>query len=338
MQDRPADLDELALRHALTGWGVDAAELAYVPVGFGDHHWSVADTTGRRWFVTVADLANKAHCGTTPPAALRGLRAAMDTAAALEDPAGHDFVVAPVRDANGETVRPLGTRYAVSVFPFADGTAGDFGDVLPPADRERVIDLLADLHRRTPPTATPLHEPRLPTRDELERALAQPDRPWRGGPFAEPTRRLLAENAAGLHRSLKEFDALIAEVHGRRPRLVVTHGEPHPGNLLRAGERFRLLDWDTVGLAPPERDLWLAATGPADLDRYADASGHRPDPAALALYRLRWALDDLATFVEWFRAPHERTPDTEVAWSGCTETVRRLVAGATTGMGPLHNG
>jgi spectinomycin phosphotransferase len=38
---------------------------------------------------------------------------------------------------------------------------------------------------------------------------------------------------------------------------VLTHGEPHPANLLSAGGSLLLIDWDTVGLAPPERDLSL---------------------------------------------------------------------------------
>jgi aminoglycoside phosphotransferase (APT) family kinase protein len=38
---------------------------------------------------------------------------------------------------------------------------------------------------------------------------------------------------------------------------VLTHGEPHPGNLIQVGSRWMLVDWDTTLVAPPERDLWL---------------------------------------------------------------------------------
>jgi spectinomycin phosphotransferase len=87
-----------------------------------------------------------------------------------------------------------------------------------------------------------------------------------------------------------------------------------------------LVDWDTVGLAVPERDLWSVATGPDDLARYADASGHRPDPEALALYRLRWDLEEVAIYLGEFRSPHERTPDTELSWTGLTDSVQQLTA------------
>jgi spectinomycin phosphotransferase len=106
---------------------------------------------------------------------------------------------------------------------------------------------------------------------------------------------------------------------------VVTHGEPHPGNLLRLPGGYLLVDWDTVGLAVPERDLWLVATESADLARYAAATGRTPDPAALAFYRLRWYLDDVAAFAGQFRSPHGRTADTRQSWEGLAWTVERLV-------------
>ena len=46
----------------------------------------------------------------------------------------------------------------------------------------------------------------------------------------------------------------------RQPQreLVVTHGEPHAGNVMRRSDgRHLLVDWDTVAVAPPERDLWM---------------------------------------------------------------------------------
>ncbi|WP_106250503.1 phosphotransferase [Allonocardiopsis opalescens] len=323
MEQRPTDLHDDALRECLADWGIDAATLAYAPVGFGDHHWTAVGSDGRRWFVTVADLAHKWHCGATPPDAYQGLRRAMDTAAALRE-AGLEFVVAPVRTAGGGTVRPLGERYAVSVFPFLDGSAGAFGERLGDADRRLVIDVLAELHRQPPPGEVPVPSPQPSARAGLERALAELGEPWHGGPFAERSRALFADRAEVLRRSLAAFDRLAADVAADGPVLVVTHGEPHSANLLRQDGGFRLLDWDTVGLAVPERDLWQVAEGSDDLARYAEATGRRPDPLALELYRRRWALEDVAEYAAWFRAPHGRTPDTELAWNGLVDTLDRL--------------
>ena len=46
-----------------------------------------------------------------------------------------------------------------------------------------------------------------------------------------------------------------------------------------------LLDWDTVALAPPERDLWaLAQVDPAIPDAYAAATGRVVEPGMLEFY------------------------------------------------------
>jgi aminoglycoside phosphotransferase (APT) family kinase protein len=46
------------------------------------------------------------------------------------------------------------------------------------------------------------------------------------------------------------------------PDRVITHGEPHPGNLMVTDRGPVLIGWDTVGLARPERDLWWVLGDP----------------------------------------------------------------------------
>ncbi|MFC7583093.1 phosphotransferase [Nonomuraea antimicrobica] len=266
MRDRPEDFDEGLLRPALRQWGIEASTLDYAPVGFGDFHWVAGDRAGRRWFVTVADVRRQTF---------DGLRLAMETAAVLREEAGLGFVVAPTRAADGATLRRLDRhRYAMSVFPYVGGTAGHFGDELPETERGLVIDLLAELHATPPPSTTPARPVDLAGRAWLERTLGDDGSlPWLGGPYSGPARELVATHARTLRRRLEEFDRLA----GRPGEPVVTHGEPHPGNLLRAdGDRRLLVDWDTAGMAVPERDLWLVARSDDDLARYADATGHSP--------------------------------------------------------------
>lgn len=340
MEERPAGIEDSDVRQALKAWGIDPVAWEYAPVGFGDYHWTATDTKERRWFVTVADLADKSWYGDGPEAAFHGLRDAMDTAVALRgaEPDGLDFVVAPVRTAEGETVRGLGAGHAVSVFPLASGTPGHFGESLTAHDRGQVLDLLARLHGTAPPASARVLPPEFATRPQLEGALAELSSPWDGiGPYAEPARQLLTTHASALRGRLDEFDGRAAELRTSDAPLVVTHGEPHPGNLLRAGERRLLLDWDTVGLAVPERDLWLVAGGVDEagsaggvdgLVRYEEATGRKPDSSALALYRLRWALNDVAEFITWLRAPHGPTADARQAWDALTDTVESLAAEA----------
>ncbi|GAB2811409.1 thiamine kinase-like enzyme [Lentzea nigeriaca] len=106
--------------------------------------------------------------------------------------------------------------------------------------------------------------------------------------------------------------------------MVVTHGEPHPGNLIRTTTGFYLVDWDTVGMAVPERDLSVLTDDPAELTRYRELTGHERSADALRLYRLRWYLYDLVDFVDWFREPHTDDPDTMPAWTSFRETLTAL--------------
>ncbi|MFD1535716.1 hypothetical protein ACFSJ0_01645, partial [Nonomuraea guangzhouensis] len=164
MKDLPAGLDERALLDSLGEWGIGAVSLDYAPVGFGDYHWVAADADGPRWFVTVADLTQKGPF--EQGSAESGLRQAMDTAVALREQ-GLDFVVAPL----GESLRLLGQRHAVSVFPLVHGRTGDFGQSLTAGERAAVVELLAELHRTAPPASTPVRPLRIPARDRLEDAL-----------------------------------------------------------------------------------------------------------------------------------------------------------------------
>ena len=171
----------------------------------------------------------------------------------------------------------------------------------------------------------PVRRPELADRAGLAAALGDLGQPWRGGPYGEPARRLLAERAAGLHRALARFDGLIDQARRTGPP-VLTHGEPHPGNIFRSSSgTLHLIDWDTAGLALPERDLWdLAEPGSAEAAHYTELTGRPVSPAAVEAYRIRWALDDIRLAVRDFHGPHERTPDTELTWTTLAEELDRI--------------
>ncbi len=328
MRDRPAGLQEHELRLALAeGWRIDVAALRYAPVGGGSYHWVPRDGAGRRWFVTADDLDDKAWLGHTRPAVMAGLRSAMQLALALRRDAGLDFVVAPVPGVDGAAVRPAGPAHAVAVFPFLSGTPGRFGQALPAAERAALTDMLAALHGsaldRSALAGAPVAAIGLARRGDLDAALLDLGQPWRAGPFGEPARTLLAGAGDRIRGLLEVFDRRAGAI--RADDFVITHGEPHPGNVMRVGTRRMLIDWDTVGLGPPERDLWMVAGGSGEeARRYADLSGRAVDPGLLEWYRLRWALDDISAFVYQLRSAHGRTADAEHAWVALKHTVTSL--------------
>jgi spectinomycin phosphotransferase len=317
VRERPADIRDSDVAAALARqWALGVQDLTYLPVGFGGYHWLAVDQTGSRWFVTVSDLA--APWVPDPPAA-------MQTAAWLATEAGLEFVVAPVPTRAGQIVGSLDSRRALTLFPYLDAAPSRLEDPVDDGDRAAIIDLLATLHAATPQgIQVPSRPLELANRQVIEQALASLDAPWNGGPYAEPGRDLMARRERPLRQAFARFDGLLDRLREAGGPAVITHGEPHPGNLLRTRAGLRLVDWDMVALARPERDLWWVISGDKDADRYSRRTGWAVNQDALALYRLRWSLDDIAEFLSEIRRPHEGTADTLVSWTALQEALEEI--------------
>jgi spectinomycin phosphotransferase len=191
--------------------------------------------------------------------------------------------------------------------------------------------MLATLHAATPKgIQVPSRPLELATRQAIDQALAGLGVPWNGGPYAEPGRDLLARYERPLRQAFARFDGLLDRVREAGGPYVITHGEPHPGNLLRTRAGLCLVDWDMIALARPERDLWRVISGDQDAARYSWRTGWTVNQDALALYRLRWGLDDIAEFLSEIRGPHQRTAGTLAYWTGLQETLEAIAEGLQT--------
>jgi spectinomycin phosphotransferase len=304
------------------GWGFDVAAVDYAAVGGGSYHWVVDDPQGTRGFVTVDDLDRKPWLGDTRESVFDGLGRAFDTAVALRD-GGLGFVVAPIPTSRGETVCRIGPRHTIALFPFVDGQAGRYGHY-DTAGRAAVVTMLAELHEATPAVASVARsiDLDLPGRRELEAGLQELNEAWSGGPFSEPARQALARHTSDVAELLALADRLSADVARRSIDWVVTHGEPHAANVMRTAASHVLVDWDTVALAPPERDLWMLVGDTAEeLTVYADATGHQLDQVAVNFFRLTWDLADIAAFTNVLRSPHRHNADTAKAYDGLTKCI-----------------
>src|SRR5262245_24026425 len=314
----PDDVTPEAVREAVAaGWSLRATSMTYIPEGGGAHHWKLIDTGREAYFVTVDDLDSKDWIADTRDLTLDGLERAYGVAVVLRDSVGLDFVLAPNPATDGRILHRIDDRYAVSVFPFLSGHSFAFGPYPDDAIRGRVMDMVAALHRATPDVRdrVPILLPGFAGRSDLDAFLADPGRAWHGGPFAESTRLALAPHAVHIAQLVAGFDHLVDATAPGRADPVITHGEPHPANLLSVGGRLLLIDWDTVGLAQPERDVSLVAgSRGAGVARFVRQTGRPIDPVAMTLYRLRWYLDDLASAVAMFRHAHRDSNDTR-RWS-----------------------
>lgn len=319
MRALPEEFEATELVGCLSdGWGVDVMAAEYAAVGGGSYHWVVTERDGLRGFVTVDDLDRKPWLGATRESVFEGLSRAFGIAVALRD-GGLGFVVAPISSMAGETVRRIGPRYSVALFPFVDGAPGRFGHY-ETAEQAAIATMLVQLHQVPAVSSVAARiDLDLPGRSHLESALGELEDVWLGGPFSEPARQALSRHASDVAELLALDARLALDLSAGSSDWVITHGEPHAANLMRTDHGHMLLDWDTVALAPPERDLWMLVGSAADeLPIYTKATGRQLDDAALRFFRLRWNLADLAAFTDVLRSAHFHNADTVKAYDGLT--------------------
>jgi spectinomycin phosphotransferase len=291
MNEAPADLDTDQLLQAVRrSWHPAVDMLTHLPVGFGAHHWR-ADVGGRaRYFVTLDNLG--AHH------TLQTLQSAYAGAAALLE-AGLTFVIAAIEP----YAVPLAGR-AISVTPWLEGTP------VASIDEKITADMLRQLHAVDPadlgvdlPTWQPIVGPELV--DHIAECV---QRPWSEGPYGERSRQAVAS----AHGNIVRWTARYLEL-GRRAqshRWVPTHGEPDWHNQLITASGTVLVDWETLKLAPAERDLQTLGIG---------------DPAMLEMFDLEWRLDEISQYTTWFAGPHGDTADDSTAFDSLLEDLTCLL-------------
>jgi spectinomycin phosphotransferase len=322
VRDEPAEIScDLVSGILSEHWGFRATEVSYAPVGFGSHHWIASEGDSPRWFVTAARLDPRGNwLGSTAEQVKGALEAAAHATTEMVD-SGYQFVVAALPDRTGRLVREVRPGWMLMVLPYLHGWSTPGGAWDDPAERVQIAAILGRLHAATPPEALQRWDFAVPGRDALLAALADLDQPWTSGPYSEPTRLRLAGALDHLHCRLAHYDALVREIEASDDPWVVTHGQPHSANVVRTTDgRMHLIDWDTVQLAPRERDLAAVLGGPTDvLPMYqAEAGPVSPRTTAIDLFHVWWSLAEIATYVELFRRPHADSQDTKESWRNLT--------------------
>jgi len=321
MLSAPEDLDVSLIEASLRkNWRVNVDSLTYAPVGFGAHHWTAKDASDNHWFVTIDDLDAKSWLGSNRERVFAEVRSAYLCASALSHECGLSFVLAPSRDHHGEVLHRLSDRWSICVTPFVEGTTGSFDETFSGDTANGVARLLATLHSALPPSTMPRAHLLESDREPVLNILSTLDTNWTGGPWSNDAHAWCLANLDRIHELLERHQALSHQV-ATRPT-VVTHGEPHPGNVMVTplDRSLLLIDWDTVALAAPERDLWLAARrhdGLVDWDfisQYEDHAHRSVDPAGLALGRITWTLADVASLADRLRRTHRRNEETDAVW------------------------
>ncbi|QNN53261.1 phosphotransferase family protein [Nocardioides mesophilus] len=313
MREPPDDLDEADLLHVVRReWDPEVDRLEHLPIGFGAHHWAASVHGRRRLFVTFDRLG-----GRHSRHSRQSLERAYASACALSA-AGLEFVLGPLTSHSG-TITVSVPGGALSVGPWITGRSGD-ETLAAAAELRQTADLLSRLHRSPAPGGIPVWRPLLDASfpDQLDRALSAP---WRTGPFGEPAREALSEHATRVRGWTARYVALAGRALVEQENWVPTHGEPHPGNHLVTGTRRYLVDWESLKLAPRERDLdGLVAS---EVEWQTAYGAVQPDPRMLELFDLEWRLDEISQYATWFSRRHRGTESDAVAFEGLVEELAR---------------
>lgn len=283
-------------------WGVPAEDVTYLPEGAGAHHWVVTVAAEPAW-VATADVMDE-------PVHVHRIHDAYAAGAELFR-RGHEFATAPVACSSGVFLVPAVAGMWMSLSPYVVGRSGA-GVTMDAAQTGDIAEMLGRLHSATPPGRTPSWLPGPPHRAALAAALDDLDGPWRTGPYGELARRAVAEARPGIEERLARYDELAACGMQRQQSWVVTHGEPHTGNVVWSDAGPRLLDWESLRIAPRERDLRVVLDGDRDLpQRYLMAGGPQDPVSAdlLELFDLEWQLSEIGVNADRFRRQHTGTPD-----------------------------
>jgi spectinomycin phosphotransferase len=294
---------EAVLGAVRAGWAVDVDGIDHLPVGFGAHHWRVSSDGVPRLFVTLDGLGRR-HTAESLEAAYA---AAGELAAG-----GLEFVVASLPDGQGRYTAPLaGGR--VSCVPWLDGEPAGSGRIDSDSLARQNAEALARLHATTAPAGIPNWRPRVG--EDFGDSVADMLRsPWQTGPYGERARNALAQRIDAIRRWTDAYHGL-ARRAVERP-WVPTHGEPHTANQVVTDQGTVFVDWESLALAPRERDLGtLVDSGYAELAA--------PDWEMIELFELEWRLGELAEYADWFARPHTGNDSDRVAFDDLTAELNR---------------
>jgi spectinomycin phosphotransferase len=291
VHNRPAHLtDDVVLATVREHFDTEVVAVEHVPVGFGAWHWRADTAEGPALFLSLDPPTPRHGPGT--------LQATYAAAAALDLP----FVHAPVPTTSGRYTVALGADL-LSATTWLPGRRPDtFG--------EDAADLVRRLHAAPPPPGLRAWTP-LVRADLASRLAETTSTPWHAGPFGEDARLAIREQLPAIAAWTHDYVDLCAGLD--RSAYVATHGEPHVHNQWLTDDGLRLIDWESLILAPPERDL----IG----DGVADQVDHDPDRRRL--FDLEWRLAEIEAYAEWLRAEHDDTEDVRTALGGLRHELSR---------------
>lgn len=219
-------------------------------------------------------------------------------------------IIAPQPAQTGALWVQLGEFY-VALYPFVSGSDGyeisltdhhwiEFGRAF------------KGIHTAMLPPELAARIPRETYSDQGRTIVKQFQRQAAETPFPDPVSAqladLLTQQEQTVSRLVRRAERLGAALQTRPSEFVLCHADIHAGNLLiEPNGTLHVVDWDTMLLAPKERDLMFVGGGLFVNERRPEQEavlfyqGYGPtqiDPVALAYYRYERIVQDIAAYCE----------------------------------------
>lgn len=226
----------------------------------------------------------------------------------------HDQGIQPVIAPIATRSQQLWTRvddFTLAVFPFIEGHDGyevemqdhhwlEFGRALKAIHAAELDPAITQRIRRETYSDQ--------WRESVKRRLKRLDDSSFDDPIAAELVDFLKREREVITQLVRRAEALAAVLPSPSPPFVLCHADIHAANILiDTNDVFYIVDWDTLTLAPKERDLMFVGGGQFLNKRSAQAEeklfyqGYgqvQTDPRALAYYRYERIVQDIAEFCD----------------------------------------
>jgi len=223
---------------------------------------------------------------------------------------GITHIIAPLETNSGQLWTNL-DRFKVFVYPFIKGRNGYEVDLTD----EHWIEFgaaLKRIHSVTLPAELSNHirrETFSPKwRESVKASLARIETDTFDDPVAADMAAFLRTKRAEVLDLVERTERCAQALQTRSPEFVICHADLHAGNILIAASgALYIIDWDTLILAPKERDLMYAGGGQFGATRTPDEEERlfyrgygqaAVDSDALAYYRFERIIEDIAVECE----------------------------------------
>lgn len=318
MLERPNISDELIIFHLREQYGLQVAQLEFLPLGAdaGTAVYRVVADDGRAYFLKLR----------------KGFEEIIVTVPLFLKSQGIEEIIVPFATASKQYWSDFG-KYEMILYPFIEGQDG--------FERE-----LTDEHRKTlGTTLKKIHSTQMPP--ELKSLIPQEtfDAQWRESlktfqaqvgsqSYQDMTAAKLAEFMGFKQNEISQLvertAELAAEFQSMPLELFLCHTDIHGGNILiRTDERppvLYIVDWDDILLAPKERDLMFIGGGIDNIWKskeqeavfYEGYGKTEINPPMLTYYRYERVIEDLVLIARQLLLTDEGGADRERSYGWFT--------------------